>query len=71
MHYGSMITDLNKDYVVPNGYLLEVRADVKRQCNLCGDGTNAAAAPSLRRLGEVGPHDARCDYRSGTFRPTF
>ena len=67
MHYGSMTTDLNKDYVVPNGYLLEVRADVKRQCNLCGDKTNAAAAPSLRsRLGEVGPQGASCDRRDAT-----
>ena len=54
MHYGPKVTDLNKDYVVPNGYLLEVRADVKRQCKLCGNTPNAAAAaPSPRRLEEV------------------
>lgn len=52
MHYGSTITDLNNDYVIPSGFLLEVRADVKRQCKLCGELTNAAAAPTqpLRRL---------------------
>lgn len=59
MHYGSTITDLNKDYVVPNGYLLEVRADVKRQCKLCGEATNAAAVPPPRRLGAVRARTAR------------